>query len=136
MLQRPTHTQVIEAQNFRLDQAEIPWNHQALTNTKTMETQIRFNSEHERKQYAAGMAIVRAKIGKAHVPTFAERQATDIKEGRLLVLKKLGAVGFRKCFGIAPPAVAAKAPARTLAVSTPATGRTLHRYAVRGGLFG
>jgi len=110
--------------------------------------QLRFTSPAERKQFEIGKQIVAAKIGKSHVPTFKEKQDAEIKAGRLQVLKKLGRVGFKKCFGCEPPTVrtlatstpakatVAKSPAPTAPASPPAGRRELIRhFSVARGLF-
>jgi len=103
--------------------------------------ELRFTSPAERKQFDTGMAIVAAKLAKAHVATAQEREATTIKQGRLAVLKKLGSAGYRKTFGVAPPAVAAKVkvpvrPSPSRAPAPPAGKRVLTRhFSVARGLF-
>jgi len=104
-----------------------------------MPTTLTFSTEAARKSYQTGLAQVAAKLKGHHKLTAQELAADSITKGKAEVLKKLGAVAYRKCFGheppraMAPPAVTAAQPARkTYAQPVPERPRrTLHRYVCR-----
>ena len=93
-----------------------------------------------RKDYNRGLGLIALKMrGKAHQPSYEERHAAATAEGKKILAAKLSPNGYRKAFGVPPPAPAPKPPVRTTATTrkTFTVGPVVrHRYAVRGGLIG
>ncbi len=98
-----------------------------------MTTSIRFNSEHERKSYERGLAVVAAKLKtyRADHPTLEMQRAKTLIEGRVqvAVTKQLSALlkgGLPPVPARAASTITAKAPTRK--------NYTLHRYACKNWL--
>ena len=105
---------------------------------------LTFSNESARKCYETGLRIVREKLSGHHKLTLAEREAATVARGKAEVLKKLGAAGFRRCFGheppraMAAPAVKPPAPAQPIRKTYAAPEqpqRTFHRFKTGHGLF-
>ena len=103
-------------------------------------TPIKFDSPRSRTSYETGIREVKAKLANAR-PDAAQREAATIADGKRQILKKLGASGYRRCFGAEPPTTTTTKPATRPAatassalaarVKSYSTGRTLHRYVCR-----
>ena len=98
---------------------------------------IHFNSQAERKTFAAGLQIVREKLAGHHKLTAAELAADSIARGRAIIAKRLGAAAHKKYFGTLPasPPVKPAAPARRNYAQPEQPQRTFHRFKTGRGLF-
>ena len=106
---------------------------------------LKFRTDAEARQFAAGMAEANRKLEGHHRETYEEKSARVLEEGHAEILRKLGRVGYAKQFGKAPdPKLVVKvygvpaAPPRPAAPTAPArknySNLTVHRYANRNWL--
>lgn len=102
---------------------------------------LKFRTDAEARQFAAGMAEANRKLEGHHRETYEEKSARVLEEGHTEILRKLGRVGYAKQFGKAPDAALVVKvygrPAAPKAAAPAAPARknyTLHRYCCKNWL--